>query len=399
MKRVAFLTLSLLLTSNSAFAFDASDQTPPTATIHLASPGTPMPGAIFGGKLITDLSKPVVMEIDTTDDKNWVVIENATATNWILIAAYPVKLGVSAPPACGTPPALKVPLNLFELTSERKSDPNGQKHQKFILVGVIPPAPDLTKINQGCENFLDLTKLSLLMTSPNFYGISGWLSTGGDGVGIVLGVNIKDEAGRTGSLKGDVSADNSSYFFTNINPKSFISKTFNTFYTPTWDPQTISENLATFSKRKKDLSDARSKLLDIKNSGKADQSTLMSISDCESKEAAYQKQFDSEIQFANFYQNPTLSGALSLPLSDRGTILPDITSDDLQKLIDSASEISRHYEISLQPTTAPPLPSKDVANKKSLTPSAKITITCLKGKAALKVTAISPKCPAGYKKK
>jgi len=29
----------------------------------------------------------------------------------------------------------------------------------------------------------------------------------------------------------------------------------------------------------------------------------------------------------------------------------------------------------------------------------KTTITCIKGKVSKKVTAVSPKCPAGYKKK
>ena len=44
---------------------------------------------------------------------------------------------------------------------------------------------------------------------------------------------------------------------------------------------------------------------------------------------------------------------------------------------------------------ATPSPS---ASAKPVTPK-KISITCVKGKTTKKVTAINPKCPAGYKKK
>jgi hypothetical protein len=37
--------------------------------------------------------------------------------------------------------------------------------------------------------------------------------------------------------------------------------------------------------------------------------------------------------------------------------------------------------------------------EKALIPAKKTTITCVKGKLIKKVTAVSPKCPAGYKKK
>jgi hypothetical protein len=40
-----------------------------------------------------------------------------------------------------------------------------------------------------------------------------------------------------------------------------------------------------------------------------------------------------------------------------------------------------------------------VAQKTSTEVKTKVSITCVKGKLAKKVTAISPKCPAGYKKK
>jgi hypothetical protein len=44
------------------------------------------------------------------------------------------------------------------------------------------------------------------------------------------------------------------------------------------------------------------------------------------------------------------------------------------------------------PVVIAPLPTKPAAAKK-------ITITCVKGKTIKKVTAVNPKCPAGYKKK
>jgi len=46
---------------------------------------------------------------------------------------------------------------------------------------------------------------------------------------------------------------------------------------------------------------------------------------------------------------------------------------------------------------ATPSPTPTAAPQKS--PVKKSTITCLKGKTTKKVTAVNPKCPAGYKKK
>jgi hypothetical protein len=49
------------------------------------------------------------------------------------------------------------------------------------------------------------------------------------------------------------------------------------------------------------------------------------------------------------------------------------------------------------PTT--PAPSASATIAPVVQPSKKITITCIKGKVTKKVTAASPKCPAGYKRK
>jgi hypothetical protein len=42
---------------------------------------------------------------------------------------------------------------------------------------------------------------------------------------------------------------------------------------------------------------------------------------------------------------------------------------------------------------------KAIPQATTTVPAKKVTITCLKGKTSKKVTAVSPKCPKGYKKK
>jgi hypothetical protein len=61
------------------------------------------------------------------------------------------------------------------------------------------------------------------------------------------------------------------------------------------------------------------------------------------------------------------------------------------------AKLTQEPEPTPAPTVTPtptPTPTVEVkvANKK-------ITITCIKGKATKKVTAVKPKCPTGYKKK
>jgi hypothetical protein len=52
------------------------------------------------------------------------------------------------------------------------------------------------------------------------------------------------------------------------------------------------------------------------------------------------------------------------------------------------------------PTSSPSQSAKPaVVTSKKPTPPRKTTITCLKGKTAKKVTAVKPKCPAGFKKR
>jgi hypothetical protein len=58
----------------------------------------------------------------------------------------------------------------------------------------------------------------------------------------------------------------------------------------------------------------------------------------------------------------------------------------------------------VQEVSATPSPTPSPSTSATPTPSArsvvkKTTITCVKGKTSKKVTAVNPKCPAGYKKK
>lgn len=55
-------------------------------------------------------------------------------------------------------------------------------------------------------------------------------------------------------------------------------------------------------------------------------------------------------------------------------------------------KLSQEKEVVVTPTPTPSAVAKPAAKKS-------VTITCVKGKTSKKVTAVSPKCPAGYKKK
>jgi hypothetical protein len=58
-------------------------------------------------------------------------------------------------------------------------------------------------------------------------------------------------------------------------------------------------------------------------------------------------------------------------------------------------KLSQEPEVIVTPTPTPtPTPS---ASTKTV--AKKVTITCIKGKTSKKVTAVKPKCPAGYKVK
>ena len=71
------------------------------------------------------------------------------------------------------------------------------------------------------------------------------------------------------------------------------------------------------------------------------------------------------------------------------------------KLTQDASAVVPEPSPSVTPTqSAKPSSSSEPASQPSMAPAAKkSTITCVKGKTTKKVTAVSPKCPAGYKKK
>jgi hypothetical protein len=55
------------------------------------------------------------------------------------------------------------------------------------------------------------------------------------------------------------------------------------------------------------------------------------------------------------------------------------------------AKLSQEPEVVVTPTPTPSVTTKPVAKK--------ITVTCVKGKTTKKVTAVKPKCPAGFKKK
>ena len=71
------------------------------------------------------------------------------------------------------------------------------------------------------------------------------------------------------------------------------------------------------------------------------------------------------------------------------------------KLTQDATAVVPEPSPSVTPTqSAKPSSSSEPASQPSIAPAAKkSTVTCVKGKTTKKVTAVSPKCPAGYKKK
>ena len=57
-------------------------------------------------------------------------------------------------------------------------------------------------------------------------------------------------------------------------------------------------------------------------------------------------------------------------------------------------------KVKLEQDAPPPAPEPTPTPSASAKPVAKaVTITCVKGKTSKKVTAVKPKCPAGFKKK
>jgi hypothetical protein len=59
-------------------------------------------------------------------------------------------------------------------------------------------------------------------------------------------------------------------------------------------------------------------------------------------------------------------------------------------------KLSQEPEVVVPTPTPTPTPTPSASTK---TVAKKVTITCIKGKTSKKVTAVKPKCPAGYKKK
>ena len=90
-----------------------------------------------------------------------------------------------------------------------------------------------------------------------------------------------------------------------------------------------------------------------------------------------------------------VTGATSCPIANLG---PDATFTFTVTAVNSkgsaASAVSNAVSYA-SPTTVPPTTTTTTTT----VPPTKLTITCVKGKVTKKVTAVSPVCPAGYKKK
>jgi hypothetical protein len=81
-----------------------------------------------------------------------------------------------------------------------------------------------------------------------------------------------------------------------------------------------------------------------------------------------------------------------------------ITSDDGEKKVATTVVNEKNGWLYLSAkgfTFSAPTINVKLSQEKVVAPVAKkkVTISCLKGKITKKVTAVSPKCPAGYKKK
>jgi hypothetical protein len=59
-------------------------------------------------------------------------------------------------------------------------------------------------------------------------------------------------------------------------------------------------------------------------------------------------------------------------------------------------QVKLSQEVVVEPT---PTPTATATPTSRPVVAKKVTITCVKGKTSKKVTAVKPKCPAGYKKK
>jgi len=94
-----------------------------------------------------------------------------------------------------------------------------------------------------------------------------------------------------------------------------------------------------------------------------------------------------------------VTGATSCPITNLG---PDATFSFTVTAINSkgsaTSSVSNVVSYA-SPTTVPPTTTSTTTTTTTTMPPAKHTITCVKGAASKKVTAVSPVCPAGYKKK
>ena len=106
-------------------------------------------------------------------------------------------------------------------------------------------------------------------------------------------------------------------------------------------------------------------------------------------------QIDMFINGQAFGNICNVTGATSCPIANLG---PDATFTFTVTAVNSkgsaASAVSNAVSYA-SPTTVPPTTTTTTTT----VPPTKLTITCVKGKVTKKVTAVSPVCPAGYKKK
>jgi hypothetical protein len=104
-------------------------------------------------------------------------------------------------------------------------------------------------------------------------------------------------------------------------------------------------------------------------------------------------QIDMFINGQAFGNVCNVTGATSCPITNLGPNVSFSFSVTAVNSKGSATSAVSNAVSYASPTTVPPTTTTTTV------PPTKLTITCVKGKITKKVTAVSPVCPAGYKKK
>ena len=76
-----------------------------------------------------------------------------------------------------------------------------------------------------------------------------------------------------------------------------------------------------------------------------------------------------------------------------------LNSAEFKELVTKATQVRSQFDIDAQTKSEADLKAQQEAASKVTASKKKTTITCIKGKTVRKVTAVSPKCPSGFKRK